>query len=107
MTLQYEDRWGCGVQNARGEIHSFLRNLFLSSEYLLYLYVTINYCINESAIMKEQVLKAMREAGKPVSAGDVTKALNADRKEVDKAFAELKKEGAIVSPVRCKWEPAQ
>ena len=21
-------------------------------------------------------------------------------------FAELKKEGAIVSPVRCKWEPA-
>ena len=25
--------------------------------------------------MKEQVLKAMREAGKPVSAGDVTKAL--------------------------------
>ena len=107
MTLQYEDRWGCGVQNARGGIHSFLRNLFLSSEYLLYLYVTINYCINESAIMKEQVLKAMREAGKPVSAGDVTKALNADRKEVDKAFAELKKEGAIVSPVRCKWEPAQ
>ena len=57
--------------------------------------------------MKEQVLKAMREAGKPVSAGDVTKALGADRKEVDKAFAELKKEGAIVSPVRCKWEPAQ
>ena len=57
--------------------------------------------------MKEQVLKAMREAGKPVSAGDVTKVLNADRKEVDKAFAELKKEGAIVSPVRCKWAPAQ
>jgi len=33
----------------------------------------------------------MREAGKPVSAGDVAKMLNADRKEVDKAFAELKK----------------
>ena len=57
--------------------------------------------------MKEQVLQAMREAGMPVSAGEVTKALNADRKEVDKAFAELKKEGAIVSPVRCKWEPAK
>ena len=27
--------------------------------------------------------------------------------EVDKAFAELKKEGVIVSPVRCKWEPAE
>lgn len=45
----------------------------------------------------------MRNAGKPLSAGEVTKVLNADRKEVDKAFAELKKEGAIVSPVRCKW----
>ena len=56
--------------------------------------------------MKEQVLQAMREAGKPISAGDVAKILNADRKEVGKAFAELKKEGAIVSPVRCKWEPA-
>ena len=57
--------------------------------------------------MKEQVLKAMREAGKPVSAGDIAKMLNADRKEVDKAFADLKKDGAIVSPVRCKWEPAK
>ena len=57
--------------------------------------------------MKEQVLQAMREAGKPLSAGEVAKVLDADRKAVDKAFAELKKEGAIVSPVRCKWEPAQ
>ena len=59
-----------------------------------------------NSVMKEKVLEAMRQAGKPVSAGDVTKALGADRKEVDKAFAELKKEGAIVSPVRCKWAPA-
>ena len=57
--------------------------------------------------MKEKVLQAMREAGKPVSAGEVTKALGVDRKEVDKAFAELKKDGTIVSPVRCKWAPAQ
>ena len=60
-----------------------------------------------SSFMKDQVLQAMREACKPVSAGEVTKLLNADRKVVDKAFAELKKEGAIVSPVRCKWAPAQ
>ena len=52
--------------------------------------------------MKEKVLNTMREAGKPVSAGEVTKVLGAD-----KVFAELKKEGAIVSPVRCKWEPAK
>ena len=56
--------------------------------------------------MKEQVLAAMRAAGKPLSAGEVAKSLNADRKEVDKAFADLKKEGAIVSPVRCKWTVA-
>ena len=57
--------------------------------------------------MKDQVLKVMREAGKPMSAGEVTKALEADRKEVDKAFAELKKEGAIISPVRFKWAPSE
>ena len=55
---------------------------------------------------KEQVLKAMREAGEPLNAGKVAELTGLDRKEVDKAFAELKKEGAIVSPVRCKWQPA-
>ena len=49
----------------------------------------------------------MREAGEPLNAGKVAELTGLDRKEVDKAFAELKKEGAIVSPVRCKWAPAQ
>lgn len=57
--------------------------------------------------MKEKVLKAMREYGQPVNAGKIAEITGIDRKEVDKAFAELKKEGAIVSPVRCKWEPAK
>jgi DNA-binding IscR family transcriptional regulator len=56
---------------------------------------------------KELVLKVMREAGKPVAAGEVTTLSGLDRKVVDKVIAELKKEGAIVSPVRCKWTPAQ
>lgn len=56
---------------------------------------------------KEQVLEAMKAAGKPVSAGEVEKATGLDRKEVDKAFKDLKTENAIVSPIRCKWEPAQ
>jgi len=55
---------------------------------------------------KEQVLNAMREAGAPVNAGKVAEMTGLDRKVVDKAFADLKKEGAIVSPVRCKWQPA-
>ena len=52
---------------------------------------------------KEQVLNAMREAGKPVSAGEVAKITGIDRKEVDKAMKALKDEGCIISPVRCKW----
>ena len=72
---------------------------------------------------KDQVLQAMREIGAPVNAGKIAevtgldrkvvdKAFDAevtglDRKVVDKAFDALKKEGAIVSPVRCKWEPAK
>ena len=49
-----------------------------------------------------KVLETMRSAGKPVSAGEVATLSGLDRKEVDKAFAQLKKDGAIVSPVRCK-----
>jgi len=57
--------------------------------------------------MKTKVIEAMKAAGKPMGAGEVATALGADRKEVDKAFAELKKEGKIISPVRCKWAPAE
>lgn len=57
--------------------------------------------------INEEILKVMREAGKPISAGEVEKLSGLDRKEIDKAFKELKKENAIVSPVRCKWEPAE
>ena len=56
---------------------------------------------------KEQVLDAMRKAGEPLNAGKVAELTGLDRKVVDKAFADLKTEGAIVSPVRCKWAPAQ
>ncbi len=55
---------------------------------------------------KEKVLEVMREAGKPISAGEVEKLSGIDRKEIDKAFKELKKSESIVSPIRCKWEPA-
>lgn len=55
---------------------------------------------------KEQVLSAMREFGAPVNAGKIAEITGLDRKVVDKAFADLKKDGAIISPVRCKWAPA-
>ena len=49
----------------------------------------------------------MREIGAPVNAGKIAEVTGLDRKVVDNAFDALQKEGAIVSPVRCKWEPAK
>ena len=56
---------------------------------------------------KEKVLQAMREAGEPVNAGKIVELSGLDRKDVDQAMKELKAEGAIISPVRCKWAPAE
>ena len=56
---------------------------------------------------KKQILDAMRKAGEPLNAGKVAELTGLDRKVVDKAFDEMKKDGTIVSPVRCKWEPAE
>ena len=55
---------------------------------------------------KNIVLEAMRKAGEPVNAGKIVDLTGLDRKVVDKAMTALKKEGAIVSPVRCKWTVA-
>ncbi|MGN1039159.1 MAG: transcriptional regulator [Oscillospiraceae bacterium] len=55
---------------------------------------------------KEIILNAMKKAGEPLSAGKVAELTGLDRKIVDKAFVELKAEGTIISPVRCKWETA-
>lgn len=55
---------------------------------------------------KVQVLDAIRAAGKPVTAGELETMTGLDRKVVDKAMSDLKKAGSIVSPIRCKWEPA-
>ena len=56
---------------------------------------------------KEKVLAAMKQAGEPLNAGKIAELSGLDRKDVDKAMKGLKEEGAIVSPVRCKWEPAK
>lgn len=56
---------------------------------------------------REIILEAMTKAGEPLNAGKVAELTGLDRKAVDKAFAEMKKDGTIVSPVRCKWEPAK
>jgi biotin operon repressor len=55
---------------------------------------------------KSKVLETMKKAGEPLNAGKIAELSGLDRKEVDKAMKELKDEGAIISPVRCKWAPA-
>lgn len=57
--------------------------------------------------MKDLILEAMKKAGVPLNAGKIAELTGLDRKIVDKAMAAMKKEGSIVSPVRCKWEPAE
>lgn len=56
--------------------------------------------------MKDQVLQAMQDAGKPVRPGDVAKALDVDSKDVSKAIKALREEGKVISPKRCYYEPA-
>jgi len=54
--------------------------------------------------LKQAILEAMKKEGKPVSGGDLEKITGIDRKEIDKAMNQLKKEDLIESPVRCKWQ---
>ena len=54
---------------------------------------------------KNQVLEAMKKAGKALRAGEIAQLSGLDKKEVDKAMNELKSEGLIESPKRCFWEP--
>ena len=56
---------------------------------------------------KKVILDAMKKAGEPLNAGKIAELTGLDRKAVDKAMADMKKDGSIVSPVRCKWEPAK
>ena len=56
---------------------------------------------------KELILETMTKAGEPLNAGKIAELSGLDRKAVDKAMAAMKKDGSIVSPIRCKWEPAK
>ncbi len=56
---------------------------------------------------KDMILDAMKKAGEPLNAGKIAELTGLDRKVVDKTMTAMKKEGSIVSPVRCKWEPSE
>jgi len=53
---------------------------------------------------KTQVLEVMRKERIPLNAGKIVELTNLERKVVDKAMADLKDEGLIISPKRCYWQ---
>ena len=53
----------------------------------------------------EIVLKTLSEAGKPLKGGEIAAIAGIDKKEVDKAIKNLKKEEKIVSPKSCYYQP--
>ncbi len=54
---------------------------------------------------REKVLEAMKNAGKPLKAGEIEQVTGLSKAAVDKAMKLLKAEGAIVSPKKCYWQP--
>ncbi len=52
----------------------------------------------------EKVLETMKEHGAPLNAGKIVEMTGLERKEVDKAMAQLKKDESIFSPKRCYWQ---
>ncbi len=52
---------------------------------------------------EEQILDTLKQSVKPMNAGQIVEKTGLDRKVVDKAMTNLKKEEKIISPVRCFW----
>ncbi|MBI2569140.1 MAG: transcriptional regulator [Candidatus Schekmanbacteria bacterium] len=53
------------------------------------------------------VLEAMKQAGKPVKAGDVAESTGLSKDEVGKIISALKKAGKVISPKNCFYAPAE
>ncbi len=54
---------------------------------------------------KEKIANAFAQAGKPLKAGEATELDNVEKKEADKIIKEMMKDGVLVSPKRCFYEP--
>jgi DNA-binding IclR family transcriptional regulator len=67
---------------------------------VLYFYKEIKMAANE------QVLEALKRAGKPLKSAEIAKAAGLDPKETATAIKELKKAGALVSPKNCYYSIA-
>jgi hypothetical protein len=54
---------------------------------------------------EKTVLDAMKKEGKPMRPGDIAIKAEMDKAEVSKIIDNLKKEGKLISPKRCFYEP--
>lgn len=53
--------------------------------------------------INELVVKTLKEAGEPLKAGEIAEKAGIDKKDVDKAIKDLKKDEKITSPKRCYY----
>ncbi|PLX10016.1 MAG: MarR family transcriptional regulator [Marinilabiliales bacterium] len=53
--------------------------------------------------IKEIVFKTLKESLEPLKSGEISEKTGVDKKEVDKAIKDLKKEEKISSPKRCYY----
>ena len=54
---------------------------------------------------EETILKAMKDAGKPLRPGEIADLTGLDKDVVSKAMKSLKKDGKVDSPKRCYYAP--
>lgn len=61
------------------------------------------YFNKEEKIMdiKEKVLEVLTNSEEPLKGGEIAEKAGIDKKDVDKAIKDLKKEEKIISPKRC------
>ncbi|MBU5592753.1 HTH domain-containing protein [Clostridium sp. MSJ-4] len=57
--------------------------------------------------IKDQVLEVLKNSGEPLKAGEIAEKSGLDKKDVDKAIKDLKKEEKINSPKRCFYAVAE
>ena len=52
---------------------------------------------------EDQIIETLKQNEKPMSAGQIADKTGLERKVVDEAMANLKKEERIISPKNCYW----
>ena len=52
---------------------------------------------------EDQIIETLKQNETPMSAGQIAEKTGLDRKVVDKAMSNLKKEERIISPKNCYW----